>query len=208
MHDRPMTDSAKPATTQRPWLDGQFLVAMPGMPDERFARSVIYMCAHSQEGAMGLIINQPASEVSFADLLVQLKIVAADDTIRLPRKAESVRVLKGGPVETERGFVLHSSDYFVGNATLPINSDICLTATLDILRAIAGGSGPKSAVLALGYASWAPGQLDKEIQHNGWLNCPADPALIFDAAVETKYIRALNRIGIDPAMLSSEAGHC
>ncbi len=203
-----MTDHTPKPLSARPWLDGQLLVAMPGMPDERFARSVIYMCAHSQEGAMGLIINQPAPEVRFADLLVQLKIVAAEEAIRLPGKAEAVRVLKGGPVETERGFVLHSSDYFVGNATLPIDSEICLTATLDILRAIAGGSGPRSAVLALGYASWAPGQLDREIQHNGWLNCPADPLMIFDPVVETKYLRALKSIGIDPAMLSNEAGHC
>ena len=191
----------------RPWLDGQFLVAMPGMPDERFQRSVIYMCAHSQEGAMGLIINQAASEVSFPDLLVQLKIIGRDDAIRLPRTAGAVKVLKGGPVETERGFVLHSSDFFIGNSTLPIDSEICLTATLDILRAIAEGSGPKSALLALGYASWAPGQLDREMQHNGWLNCPADPKLIFDSALDTKYDRALRAIGIDPAMLSAEAGH-
>lgn len=156
---------------------------------------------------MGLIINQPAVEITFADLLVQLDIVPVKDTIRLPGGVGAVKVLKGGPVETERGFVLHSSDYFIGNSTLPIDSEICLTATLDILRAIAEGAGPRSAVLALGYAAWAPGQLDQEIQHNGWLNCPADPQLIFDTAVDTKYERALRRIGIDPAMLSSEAGH-
>ena len=142
----PLTDS------KSPWLDGQFLVAMPGMPDERFARTVIYMCAHSAEGAMGLVINQPASEVNFTDLLEQLKITGDGEKTPARRTATPVKVLKGGPVQTERGFVLHSSDYFIGNSTLPINSEICLTATLDILRAIAEGAGPKSAVLALGYA--------------------------------------------------------
>ena len=202
-----MTDNTKPPQSSRPWLDGQFLIAMPGMADERFARSVIYMCAHSQDGAMGLIINQPAAEVRFADLLVQLKIVAADHTIRLPRTADAVKVLKGGQVETERGFVLHSSDYFVGNATLPINSDICLTATIDILRAIAAGEGPGQAVLALGYAGWGPGQLEAEMQSNSWLTCPADGRLIFDTDLETKYTRALRAMGVDPAMLSPFAGH-
>lgn len=189
------------------FLDGQLLVAMPGMRDERFARAVIYLCAHSTEGAMGIIVNQPANNISFPDLLVQLDVVPENERINLPRAAGDVAVLKGGPVETGRGFVLHSSDYFIQDSTLPIDADICLTATLDILKAIAGGGGPASAVLALGYAGWAPGQLESEIQQNGWLNCPADPALVFGADTSVKYERALRKIGIDPGMLSTEAGH-
>jgi putative transcriptional regulator len=189
------------------YLDGQMLVAMPAMRDERFARSVIYLCAHSPDGAMGIVVNHPARHVNFAALLVQLDIVSGDDAIRLPARAESMSVLRGGPVETGRGFVLHSADFFIEQSTLPIDDGICLTATLDILKAIAAGGGPERAVLALGYAGWAPGQLETEIQANGWLHCPADPGLIFDAAIDTKYERALRRIGVDPAMLSEEAGH-
>jgi putative transcriptional regulator len=189
------------------YLDGQMLVAMPAMRDERFARSVIYLCAHSPDGAMGIVVNHPARHVNFATLLVQLDIVSDDDAIRLPARAENMSVLRGGPVETGRGFVLHSADFFIEQSTLPIDDGICLTATLDILKAIATGGGPERAVLALGYAGWAPGQLETEIQANGWLHCPADPGLIFDAAIDTKYDRALRRIGVDPAMLSEEAGH-
>jgi putative transcriptional regulator len=191
----------------RGYLDGQMLIAMPAMRDERFARSVIYVCAHSSEGAMGIVVNQPAANVNFSDLLVQLDIVPASDLIQLPPRAGLVKVLKGGPVETGRGFVLHSSDFFIENSTLPIDDGICLTATLDILKAIARGKGPQSAVLALGYAGWAAGQLENEIQENGWLHCPADPDLIFGADIEGKYGRALRKIGIDPGMLSSESGH-
>jgi putative transcriptional regulator len=189
------------------FLDGQMLLAMPGMGDGRFARSVVYLCAHSREGAMGIVINQPAKRIRFPELLVQLDVVPADAAIRLPQQAEEMLVLKGGPVETGRGFVLHSPDYFVDNSTLPIDETVSLTATLDILRAIAHGSGPSRAVLALGYAGWSPGQLESEIQANGWLNCPADPALVFDTELETKYERALKLLGIDPAMLSSDSGH-
>lgn len=189
------------------YLDGQVLVAMPTMQDERFSRSVIYVCAHSSEGAMGIIVNQPAPDIRFSDLLVQLDVVPGEGMIELPRHGEVVRVLKGGPVETQRGFVLHSADYFVEDSTLPIHGGICLTATLDILKAIANGSGPESAVLALGYAGWAPGQLESEIQANGWLNCEADPSLIFGSDPELKYELAMRKIGIDPAKLSSQAGH-
>ena len=189
------------------YLDGQMLVAMPVMEDERFARSVIYICAHSAEGAMGIIVNRPAGSIDFPQLLVQLEIIDRADQLRLPEYAESMKVLKGGPVETGRGFVLHSSDFSIKNATLPIDDGICLTATLDILKAIAEGHGPKHAILALGYAGWAPGQLEHEIQDNGWLHCPADPDLIFGADVEEKYQRALDKIGIDLAMLSNDAGH-
>jgi putative transcriptional regulator len=192
---------------KRGYLDGQMLIAMPTMGDERFSRSVIYMCAHSSEGAMGIIVNHPAAHITFSDLLVQLNVIPAADTIQLPPRAEEVRVLKGGPVDTQRGFVLHSSDFYVENSTLPIDDGICLTATLDILKAIASGEGPKSAILALGYAGWAPGQLEQEIHQNGWLHCPADADLIFGRNVETKYEQALRKIGIDLGMLSSEAGH-
>ncbi len=194
-------------SSKRGYLDGQMLIAMPSMGDERFARSVIYVCAHSTEGAMGIVVNQPAANISFPDLLVQLDVVPAADLIQLPSGAGGVKVLKGGPVDTQRGFVLHSSDFFIENSTLPIDEGICLTATLDILKAIARGSGPRSAILALGYAGWAPGQLESEIQHNGWLHCSADPELIFGPDTDGKYTLALKKIGIDLGMLSSEAGH-
>ncbi|GAU81035.1 YqgE/AlgH family protein [Bosea sp. BIWAKO-01] len=191
----------------RSYLDGQCLIAMPGMTDTRFSRSVVYICAHSEDGAMGIILNKPAPDTRFPDLLVQLDVIPSEELIRLPSQAERMRVLRGGPVETKRGFVLHSSDFFLESATLPIDNGICLTATLDILRAIAIGSGPENAVLALGYAGWGAGQLESEIQSNGWLHCAADPALLFDDSIETKYNRALHKIGIDPAFLSSTAGH-
>src|SRR5882757_6363570 len=191
----------------RGFLDGQMLIATPGMQDERFSRSLIYMCAHSSEGAMGIVVNQPAPHISFPDLLVKLDVIPKAEKIQLPPGAGDVTVLKGGPVETERGFVLHSADFFIENSTLPIDEGVCLTATLDILKAIARGSGPRSAILALGYAGWAPGQLENEIQHNGWLHCAADPDLIFGADTGRKYVNALKKIGIDLGMLSSEAGH-
>jgi putative transcriptional regulator len=191
----------------RGYLDGMMLIAMPAMRDERFLRSVIYVCAHSSEGAMGIVVNQPAANINFSDLLVQLEVIPAADLIQLPLQAGMVKVLKGGPVETGRGFVLHSADFFIENSTLPIDEGICLTATLDILKAIARGKGPESAVLALGYAGWAAGQLENEIQENGWLHCPADPELIFGPDTEGKYGKALRKIGIDPGMLSSESGH-
>ena len=199
--------TAQRSAPKRGYLDGQMLIAMPSMGDERFARTVIYICAHSTEGAMGIIVNQPAPHVSFPDLLVQLEVIPAADLIQLPTQAEGVKVLKGGPVDTQRGFVLHSSDFFIENSTLPIDEGICLTATLDILKAIAKGDGPKSAILALGYAGWAPGQLETEIQHNGWLHCAADLDLIFGQDTGGKYEKALRKIGIDLGMLSNEAGH-
>jgi putative transcriptional regulator len=188
------------------FLDGQMLIASPGMQDERFSRSLIYMCAHSSEGAMGIIVNQPAPHISFPDLLVKLDVIPKADKIQLPPKAGDVTVLKGGPVETERGFVLHSADFFIENSTLPIDEGICLTATLDILKAIARGNGPASAILALGYAGWSPGQLENELQQNGWLHCSADTDLLF-GDIGTKYDRAMQKIGIRPGMLSSDVGH-
>ncbi len=189
------------------FLDGQLLVAMPSIGDNRFNRAVIYLCAHSEHGAMGIIINHPARKVTFTELLVQLDVIEPADAIRLPPRAGSVPVLKGGPVDTGRGFVLHSSDYYVDSSTMPIGGGVSLTATVDVLRAIAQGTGPDRAVLALGYAGWMAGQLEREISHMGWLRCPADEALLFDPVLDTKYDRALRKIGIDPGSLSSEAGH-
>ncbi|MDP2409570.1 MAG: YqgE/AlgH family protein [Pseudolabrys sp.] len=199
--------AAEVALSAVSYLDGQMLIAMPAMSDERFARSVIYVCAHSTEGAMGIVVNQPAADIAFPELLVQLEVIPAADRIVLPGAAEDIKVLKGGPVETGRGFVLHTDDFFIENSTLPIDEGVCLTATLDILKAIATGNGPASAILALGYAGWAPGQLEQEIQQNGWLHCEADPELIFGTDTAHKYELALRKIGIDLGMLSSQAGH-
>ena len=189
------------------FLDGQLLIAMPAMADKRFARSVVYICAHSGDGAMGIVINKLASEVNFRELLVQLDIVEARNEPDLPGGVDNVRVHRGGPVETGRGFVLHSADFFIENATLAIDDGVCLTATLEILRAICDGRGPDRALLALGYAGWAPGQLEFEIQSNGWLHSQSDKSILFDPDVDAKYDRALAKIGISPAMLSADAGH-
>jgi putative transcriptional regulator len=186
--------------------DGQFLIAMPGMEDPRFKRAVIYMCAHSSDGAMGIVINHAAPNVTFPDLLEQLKIIPEEGEIRLPAAAARVRVLTGGPVEPARGFVLHSPDVVIQNATLPVDDGICLTATIDILKAIARGEGPRDAVLALGYAGWGPGQLESEILANGWLTCEADIGMIFDADLASKYDRALARLGVTSLSLSHQAG--
>lgn len=188
------------------FLDGKLLIAMPSMQDERFAGSVIYLCAHSGDGAMGIVVNNPASHITFPDLLQQLGVVSSTDDIR-PGRGRPVQVVNGGPVESGRGFVLHSDDVFIDNSTLPIEDGICLTATLDILKSIAAGDGPRQAVLALGYAGWGAGQLESEIQANGWLHCDADPALLFDGGNDTKHERALRKLGIEPGMLSGQAGH-
>ncbi|MFN3688717.1 YqgE/AlgH family protein [Salinarimonas sp.] len=189
------------------YLDGQLLVAMPGMLDDRFERSVVYLCMHSSEGAMGIVINRPAGDLSLPELLVQLDVIGAEETIRLPEPVGGMPVLMGGPVETSRGFVLHSADFFLDQSTLPIADEICLTATVDILRAMARGRGPKRAIFALGYAGWGAGQLESEIQKNGWLSCPADPEIVFAPSPDIKYDRALRAMGIEPAMLSTVAGN-
>ncbi len=189
------------------YLEGQLLIAMPLMTDRRFARSVIYMCAHSEEGAMGLIINQRASHISFPDLLERLGITTASGEEGISNELLGMSVHVGGPVETGRGFVLHTADYYSSDSTLKIDAGVSLTATIDILKAIAGGKGPDRSMLALGYAGWSPGQLESEIHANGWLNCPADADLVFDDDVESKYRRALAKIGIDPSFLVSDAGH-
>lgn len=180
-------------------LDGKLLVAMPSMGDPRFAHSVIYICAHSPEGAMGLIVNKPAPDLDFTELLKQLGITAE-------RPIEGVKVHFGGPVEHGRGFVLHSRDYASGEGTLAVDDNIGMTATLDILEDISLGVGPKSCLLALGYAGWGPGQLEDEIRNNGWLVCDADPEIVFDMDDARKWEAALARLGIDPRMLSGAGG--
>ena len=189
------------------YLEGQLLIAMPAMSDKRFARSVIYMCAHSVQGAMGLIVNQRAPHITFSELLGQLSITGENGDAGPRPRIPDMDVHVGGPVETGRGFVLHSADYFAADSTLPIDDGISLTATVDILKAIARGKGPDRAILALGYAGWRPGQLESEIQANGWLHCPADVDLLFDPNLEQKYDRVMSKIGIDPSHLVSEAGH-
>lgn len=180
-------------------LTGQLLVAMPGIGDERFDRTVIYLCAHSGEGAMGLVVNKTMDDINVGKLLSQLDIdisgVDGDAPIHF-----------GGPVESSRGFVLHSADY-VRDSTMVINDAMALTATVEVLRAIAGGDGPQKCVLALGYAGWAPGQLDAEIQANGWLIVPAADEIVFGEDNAAKWEQALAAIGITPALLSGEAGH-
>lgn len=189
------------------YLDGQLLIAMPTMTDRRFQRSVVFMCMHSSDGAMGLIINQRARKIGFGDLLKQLDIVTPDASEETADRLDEMTVHVGGPVSAERGFVLHSRDYFVEDSSMRINGGYCLTATIDILRAIATGQGPERSILALGYAGWSPGQLESEIQANGWLNCPADPEIVFACDLDEKYGRALGRLGIDPTHLVSAAGH-
>lgn len=188
-------------------LEGQMLIAMPNMPDERFAGTVIYICAHNEDGAMGIVVNRQARNIGFADLLVQLDIVAKDQAIRLPTALNRMQVMAGGPVEPARGFVLHSTDFILPDATRSIAADLGLTVTLDILRAMAKGEGPKNALLALGYAGWGAGQLEREITENSWLHGPAPADLILAPEHDTKYDRALAALGIDKAFLSQEAGH-
>ncbi|MGE0501556.1 MAG: YqgE/AlgH family protein [Rhizobiaceae bacterium] len=189
----------------RGFLDDQFLIAMPGMKDDRFTRSVVYVCAHSEDGAMGLVINQ-VQAMRFPDLLVQLGIMNEQEAIRLPQQTRDFVVRNGGPVDRSRGFVLHSDDVMV-ESSMPVAEELCLTATIDILRAISSGKGPRNAIMALGYAGWAPGQLEGEIAANGWLTCPATSELIFDTDIDRKYDRILASIGIDLTHLSAAAGH-
>jgi putative transcriptional regulator len=202
-----MKPMRKSKDRERGSLDGHFLVAMPGMSDDRFAGTVIYMCAHTSEGSMGIVVNKPAQNLNFPDLLVQLDIITSQDAIMLPSRVAQVNVLRGGPVESGRGFVLHSGDFYLESSTMPIEDGIFLTHTVDILKAIAHGKGPDRAVLALGYAGWSAGQLESEIQRNDWLFCKADFDLIFDLGAESKYDRAMRLMGIDPNHLSNQSGH-
>lgn len=181
------------------YLTGQLLIAMPAMSDPRFAKSVIYMCVHNEEGAMGLIINKLADDLAFADLLSQLNIETLGVAPQLP-------IHFGGPVETGRGFVLHSMDYN-RDGTIDVAGDVGLTATIDILQDIAHNKGPERFFLALGYAGWGAGQLDGEIQQNAWLHVPADPDLTFGPDIESKWEGTIAKIGVDLSLLSGDAGH-
>ncbi|HEV7305007.1 MAG TPA: YqgE/AlgH family protein [Ensifer sp.] len=190
---------------ERGFLDGQFLIAMPGIFDANFARTVIFICAHSDDGAMGFVLNRP-QQLTFPDVLLHLDLLDEEEAIRLPAMTREFQIQAGGPVETGRGFVLHSDDY-LSDSSIPVSDEICLTATLDIVRAISRGEGPVRATMMLGYAGWGPGQLEAEITQNGWLTCPAREELIFDKALDDKYDRALALMGISAAMLSADAGH-
>ncbi len=181
------------------FLEGKLLIALPGMPDPRFEKSVIYMCAHSLEGAMGIIINRPVEGVDFRELMEKLDL-------EVTAEVNDVPVLYGGPVETGRGFVLHSGDYESTDSTLPVSQDVSLTATVEILRAIGQGKGPRKALFALGYAGWGPGQIEDEIRANGWLHCDSDAALLFDADLDTRWKEALRKLGIDASGLTAHAG--
>jgi putative transcriptional regulator len=181
------------------FLTGQLLIAMPAMADPRFAQSVIYLCAHTPEGAMGLVLNRPLKRPSFEDLLRQL------DVAPLP-PARRIRLCAGGPVDNARGFVLHTSDW-TGEGSLRVDDGLALTASLDVLKAIAEGGGPREGILALGYAGWGPGQLDAEMQQNAWLSVSADETIVFDGDHDTKWRRAFAKLKIDPLLLSGAAGH-
>ena len=197
-----MTDSktgATSANSSENSLAGHLLVAMPNMSDPRFERAVIYVCAHGEDGAMGLMINKLVDQITFPEMLEQLGIDNSD-------VSEQIRVHFGGPVETGRGFVLHSTDYRQ-DSSMEVDSAIALTATVDILRDIAGGQGPRRSLLALGYAGWGPGQLDQEIQANGWLHVDPDEQLIFDTDLDDKWQRAIGKLGFDPFSLTGHFGH-
>jgi len=187
-----------PNDTDGTYLTGHLLIAMPGMQDPRFDHSVVCLCAHSEDGAMGLVLNRPLPGLSFDDLLRQLKVEPVPPQRR-------IRMMDGGPVETGRGFVLHSDDWSA-EGSLPVVPGLALTASLDILKALAAGEGPKDCLLALGYAGWAPGQLEDEIQRNAWLNVPADQALVFRDDPGDTWVAALAKLRIDPALLSGTAG--
>ncbi len=194
---KPESTGAEPTGAE--FLDGQILIAMPGMQDPRFHRSLVYLCAHSADGAMGLIVNKRADDLKLKDLFGKLGIPIGGGIARKP-------VYYGGPVEMGRGFVLHSSDYHSDDATMQVDDGTSMTATLDILHAMATDCGPDRAIIALGYAGWAPGQLEAELQANGWLACPADEALLFGTDEDSKWDKALAKLGVHPAMLSPTGG--
>jgi putative transcriptional regulator len=180
------------------WLTGQLLIAMPGMRDPRFAQTVVYICAHSAAGAMGIVVNRPLEGLSFESLLRQLGIEPTPPS-------RVIRMHAGGPVETGRGFVLHTADW-VQDGSLQVDKGFALTASIDVLKEIARGGGPRQGILALGYAGWGPGQLDEEIQQNAWLSVPADERLVFGADLGAKWREALASLKIDPLLLSGSAG--
>ncbi|MBL4747631.1 MAG: YqgE/AlgH family protein [Magnetovibrio sp.] len=186
-------------TSDTPYLVGHLLVAMPSMPDPRFAKAVIYICAHNKDGAMGLVINQAMDNISLPDLLEQLDISPT-------QHSKNISVHVGGPVEQGRGFVLHSPEY-AHESTVFVDNKLALTGTLDILQDIAHGIGPQHSMLILGYAGWGPGQLDVEILENGWLSVEADPELVFGGDLDDKWQQAISKLGIDLRLLSEDVGH-
>ncbi|WP_298215272.1 YqgE/AlgH family protein [Acidocella sp.] len=193
-----MMNQEKSAPSGPDWLTGQVLLAMPALRDPRFAQGVIFICAHSPEGAMGLLLNRPLRSPKFAALMSQLDVEPQPPLRELA-------LGQGGPVEDQRGFVLHSTDW-LGEGSLQVDDTHALSASLDVLQAIAAGGGPEKARLLLGYAGWGPGQLEEELLQNSWLTLPADDEILFDTAYQTKWHRALAKLRIDPAMLSGDAG--
>jgi putative transcriptional regulator len=187
-------------------LKGQFLVAMPTMADERFRDAVIYMVGHGEDGAMGLVVNHTLEDMHFSDILEELKLGEREEIIRLPDPIKNRAVLRGGPVQRSRGFVLHSSDYFRNGNSYPVSDEVCLTATLDVLRAVAFGPAPSESLFALGYCGWEGGQLENEIKLNGWLTVPFSRELLFETPLEQRYDAALATLGITRASLSGVAG--
>ncbi len=185
--------------TESAELTGKLLIAMPGMGDPRFEHGVVYLCSHSEEGAMGLIVNKPAEDLSLNELLEKLDI-------RVTSQRRPPPVHFGGPVETERGFVLHSMDYDASEGTIEVFDGVGMTATLDILHDIADDKGPARGIVALGYSGWGPGQLESEIASNGWLTADATPEILFGDDNSAKWSAALAVLGVDALMLSADAG--
>ena len=181
-------------------LEGHVLIAMPGMPDPKFEQAVVFLCAHSERGAMGLVLNKLVGNITFLDLLKQLRIRPQ------ARRVPTPLVQFGGPAETGRGFVLHSPEYNAGQATVQVGPNVGLTTSIDVLRAIAEGQGPRDKMLALGYAGWGAGQLEREFKQNGWITCPADDYLLFSQQLPGKWEYAIRKLGINPAQLSRDAG--
>jgi putative transcriptional regulator len=180
-------------------MTGQLLIAMPAMTTPHFTQAVIYVCAHTPEGAMGIVLNRPLASPSFGDLLEQLEVKPVPPV-------RQIELFRGGPVDAARGFVLHTADW-TGDGSLMVDRQVALTASLDVLKAIADGGGPARGFLALGYAGWGPGQLDREIQENAWLSAPSSVDLLFDTQHDTKWRRAMAILKVDPILLSGTAGH-
>lgn len=187
-------------------LKGQYLIATPDMVDDRFTETVIYLIAHGEEGAMGLVVNKPMPDIQLSDILSEIELADTTDAIRVPPELLDQDVLRGGPVDTSRGFVLHTPDYFRDGNSYVVDEAICLTATLDVLRAIADGTGPRRSLLALGYCGWGAGQLEAELKQNGWLTIAHSPELLFSVPLEKRYDEALATLGVTRATLSPHAG--
>jgi putative transcriptional regulator len=187
-------------------LKGQFLVAMPEMNDERFVETVIYLVAHGDDGAMGLVVNKPMPDMHISDIIDEIELGDEAEAIRVAPAKLDEDVLRGGPVETSRGFVLHSDDYFRDGNSFPVEDGICLTATLDVLRAIAKGKGPSKSLLALGYCGWTAGQLENELRNNGWLTVDASEDVLFEVPLNKRYDAALASLGLTRATLNAQGG--